>query len=70
MPIKRNSQDTMPFEEMNFQNHEWSTHHNPLEVTNQTRIWLLVVFFVVSFICIGYVFWIAADKDRKEQKNK
>lgn len=35
-----------------------------------TRLWTFVVFLLVSFLCLGYLFWIAHQKEKKEQKNK
>ena len=52
------------------QHNLWSADDNPLELPLQTKMWLLVVFIVVSLLCIGYVFGIVKEEDRKEQKNK
>ena len=60
----------MPLEESYAHHHVWSADENPLELPIQSKLWLLVGFVLVSFLCIGYVFWVVTEKERTEQKNK
>eukprot|EP00539_Tryblionella_compressa_P010755 CAMPEP_0178793078 /NCGR_PEP_ID=MMETSP0745-20121128/8876_1 /TAXON_ID=913974 /ORGANISM="Nitzschia punctata, Strain CCMP561" /LENGTH=67 /DNA_ID=CAMNT_0020451331 /DNA_START=121 /DNA_END=324 /DNA_ORIENTATION=+ len=67
----------MPLEDMHAQHSIWEAHHdhyfdenNPLNLSVRTKVWLFVIFVAVSFLCLGYVFWIVVEKERKEQKDK
>jgi hypothetical protein len=68
----------MPLEEMRVQHSIWeahyqrdhSDHRNPLELSTESRMWLLVVFVLVSFACMGYVLWIVMEREKREQKKK
>jgi hypothetical protein len=67
----------MPLEEAHAQHKIWdyqqkaSNHNdNPLELSLPSKLWLFLVFVLVSFLCLGYVFWIVMEKEKKEQKNK
>jgi hypothetical protein len=69
----------MPLEEALAQHKIWdyqqhassnNNNNNPLELSLQYKLWLFLVFVLVSFLCLGYVFWIVMEKEKKEQKNK
>lgn len=40
------------------------------ELTLRGKLWLLVVFFLVSFLLIGYVFFAVIEKEKEERKKK
>jgi hypothetical protein len=47
-----------------------SDENSPLLLSLETKLGLFVVFILVSFMCLGYVFWIVMEKEREEQKRK
>jgi hypothetical protein len=63
----------MPLEESHVQHKLWdfqAAGDNPLELSMQTKLWVFLVFILVSFLCLGYVFWIVVEKEKQEQKDK
>ena len=63
----------MPLEESHAQHQQWDfsvSNNNPLEFSMQTRLGILVVFVVVSLLCLGYVFTVVVEKEKQEQKDK
>jgi hypothetical protein len=70
--------NNMPLEDMHSQHRIWDAHHNtndlhtsnPFALPTPYRIGIFVVFVIISFTCLGYIFWIVVEKERKEQKIK
>ena len=62
----------MPLDELQDQHHIWNhRQHAPPELLSiEGRLWVLIMFLIVSVLCVAYVFWIVVQKERKEQKTK
>ena len=52
--------------------HVWEYHGSDSipEFNLKGKLWLIVLFFLVSFLCIGYVFIAVIEKEKEERKNK
>lgn len=51
----------------------WSTTDKNSDgppLLDSKNLWLLGIFVLGSLLCLGYVFSLIVEKERKEQKNK
>jgi flagellar basal body-associated protein FliL len=61
----------MALDDMHTQHQFWSKHGDQVpEISLEGKMWLLVALVVGTFACLGYVFWLVIEKEKKEQKNK